>query len=62
MRKKHEKLQVLDVFENEIDERQSLVVVEEEIEPPLDNGYTLLEAVNDSTTLETTYDLNVFHF
>ena len=35
------KLQVLDVFEDEIHEIQSLVVVEEELELPLKNGYTL---------------------
>ena len=58
---KHEKLQVLDVFEDDIDESQSLVVVEEELEFPLENGYTLLEEVHDSTTLEPTYE-ECFHF
>ena len=38
---KHGKLQVLDVFEYELDESQSLFVVEEELEFPLENGYTL---------------------
>ena len=42
---KHRKLQVLDVFEDELDESQSLVVVEEELELPLENGYTLFEEV-----------------
>ena len=53
---KHEKLQALDVFEDYIDEIQSLVVVEEELEFPLENGYTLFEEVHDSTTLESTYE------
>ena len=45
--KKHEKFQVLDVFEYSIDESQSLVVVEEELELPLEY---------DSTTLEPTHE------
>ena len=53
---KHGKLQVLDVFEDDIDEIQSLMVVEEEHELTIDNGYTLLEKVHDSTTLEPTYE------
>ena len=53
---RHGKMQVLDVFEYQIDEIQSLVVVEEEPEFPLDNGYTLFEQVHDSTTLEPTYE------
>ena len=63
---KHGKLQVLDEFEYGIDEfedglyeSQSLVLVEEELELPLDNGYTLLEAVHDYTTLEPTYEESV---
>ena len=44
-------MQVIDAFEDDIDEIQSLVVVEEEIELPLENGYTLFEEVHDSTTL-----------
>ena len=40
---KHEKFQVLDVFEDYIDERQSLFVVEEELEFPLEDGCTLFE-------------------
>ena len=39
----HGKLMVLDVFEDHIYEIQSLVVVEEELELPLENGYTLFE-------------------
>ena len=38
---KHEKFKVLDVFEYYLDERQLLVVVEEELEFLLENGYTL---------------------
>ena len=53
---KHEKLQVLDVFEDNIYERQSLVVVEEELELPLENGYTIFEEVHNSTTLEPTHE------
>ena len=52
---KHEKLQVLDLFEDDIDESQSLVV-EEELQFHLENGYTLFEEVHDSTTLEQTYE------
>ena len=37
---KHEKLQVLDVLEDYSDEIQSLVMVEDELELPLENGYT----------------------
>ena len=53
---KHEKFQVLYVFEDDIEESQSLVVVEEELELPLEDGYTLFEEVHDSTTLEPTYE------
>ena len=56
---KHVKLQVLDVFEDEFDESQSLFVVEEELEFPLENCYTLFEEVHDSTTLEPTYEESV---
>ena len=58
---KHEKLQVLDVFVDNIDERQSLVVVEEELELPLEDGCKLFEEVHDSTTLEP-IDEEVFAF
>ena len=40
---KHGKLQVLDVFEDDLDEIQSLIVVQEELELPLENGCTLFE-------------------
>ena len=53
---KHEKLQVLDVLEDYSDDIQALVMVEEELELPLENGYTLFEEVHDSTTLEPTYE------
>ena len=53
---KHEKLKVLDVFEYYLDEIQSLVVVKEELELPLANGYTLFEEVHDKTTLEPTHE------
>ena len=49
------------MFEDDIDESQTLVLVEEEIEFPLENGYTLFEEVHDSTTLEPTYE-EVSHF
>ena len=52
----HGKLYVLYVFDDDIDDNQLLVVVEEELELPLDNGYTLLEALHDSTALEPTYE------
>ena len=48
---KHGNLLVLNVFEDDLDEIQSLVVVEEELELPPDNGYTLFEEVHDSTAL-----------
>ena len=44
------------MFEYELDKSQSLVVVEKELEFPLENGYTLFEEVHDSTTLEPTYE------
>ena len=47
------------MFEYHINEIQSLVVVEEELEFPLEfplqNGYTLFGEVHDSTTLEPTH-------
>ena len=48
--KRHGKFQVLNVFEYEIDENKSLVVVEEELEFPLENGCTLFEEVHDLGT------------
>ena len=44
------------MFEDDIDESQSLVVVEEELELPLEDGCTLFEEVHDSTTLEPTHE------
>ena len=58
---KHEKLQVLDVLEDYSDEIQPLVMVEEELELPLENGYTILEEVHNSTTQEPT-DEEIFAF
>ena len=55
---KHEKSQVLYVLEYYLEDIQSLVVVEEELELPLENGYTLFEEVHDSTTLEPTHEEN----
>ena len=59
---KHEKLQVLDVLEGYSDEVQSLVMVEEELELPLENGYTIFEEVHNSTTLEPTHEEFFFIF
>ena len=42
-------------IEYELDESQSLVLVEEELELPLEDGCTIFEEVHDSTTLEPTY-------
>ena len=53
---RHGKSQVTDVVEYDLDESQSLFVVEEELELPLENGCTLFEEVHDSTTLEPTYE------
>ena len=58
---KHEKMQVLDVLEDYSDEIQSLVMVEEELELPLENGYTIFEEVHNSTTLEPTHE-EIFSF
>ena len=46
----------LSFFEFYIDERESLVVVEEELEFPLEDGCTLFEEAHDSTTLEPKYE------
>ena len=40
---KHEKFKVLDVFESYLDYIQSHFLVEEELELPLENDYTLFE-------------------
>ena len=53
---RHGKLQVIDVFEYYIDESQSLVVVEQELELPLEYGCTLFKEVHDSTTLELNHE------
>ena len=53
---RHGKLQVLNVFEDQIDESQSLVVVEHELDFPFENGYIVFGEVHDSTTLEPTYE------
>ena len=60
--KKHEKLQVLDVLEDDSDEIQSLVMVKEELELPLENGYTIFEEVHNSNTLELTHEETFLHF
>ena len=55
----HEKfgnLNVLDVFENELEEIQTLDVVEEELELSLDEGYAIFKEEHDSSTLEPIYD------
>ena len=60
----HEKcgnFNVLDLFEYDLDEIQSLVVVEEELELPLEDGCTLFEEVHDSTTLEPNHE-EIFAF
>ena len=44
------------MYEYELDEIQSLVVVEEELELPLENGYTLFGQLHDSNRLEPTYE------
>ena len=53
---KHENLQVLDVLKDYSDEIQSLVMVEEELEFPLENGYPIFEEVHNSTTLKPTHE------
>ena len=55
----HEKfgnLNVLDVFEYELEEIQLLDVVEEELELSLDEGYAIFKEEHDSSTLEPIYD------
>ena len=59
---KHGKLQVIEVFEYDLDESQSLVVMEEELEFPLEDGCTLFEEVHDSTTLEPNHEELFFIF
>ena len=45
-------LNVLDVFEYELEEIQTLDVVEEELELSLDEGYAIFKEEHDSSTLE----------
>ena len=55
----HEKfgnLNVLDVFEYELEEIQTLDLVEEELELSLDEGYANFKEEHDSSTLEPIYD------
>ena len=55
----HEKcvnLNVLDVFEVELEEIQTLDVVEEELELSLDEGYAIFKEEHDSSTLEPIFD------
>ena len=55
----HEKcgnLNVLDVFEDELEEIQKLYVVEEELELSLDEGYAIFKEEHGSSTLEPIYD------
>ena len=46
----------LDVFEDEIEQIQTLYVVEEELELSLDEGYIIFKEEHDSFTLEPIYD------
>ena len=43
---------MLDVFEYELEEIQTLDVVEEELELSLDEGYAIFKKEHDSSTLE----------
>ena len=55
----HEKcgnLNVIDVFEDELEDIQTLDVVEEELELSLDKGYAIFKEVHDSSTLEPIYE------
>ena len=55
----HEKcgnLNMICVFEYDIEEIQTLDVVEEELELSLDEGYTIFKEEHDSSTLEPIYD------
>ena len=55
----HEKcgnLNVLDVFEDEIEQIQTLDVVEYELELSLDEVYAIFKEEHDSSTLEPIYD------
>ena len=55
----HEKfgnLIIVDVFEYELEEIQTLDVVEEELELSLDEGYAFFKEEHDSSTLGPIYD------
>ena len=55
----HEKygnLNLLNVFEYDLEEIQTLYVVEEELELYLDEGYAIFKEEHDSSTLEPIYD------
>ena len=55
----HEKfgnLNVLDVFEYELEEIQTIDVVEAELELSLDEDYAIFKEEHDSSTLEPIYD------
>ena len=55
----HEKcgnLNLLDVFEIELEQIQTIDVVEEELELSFDEGYAMFKGEHDSSTLEPTYD------
>ena len=47
---------VLDVFEDELEEIQTLDVVEEELKLSLDEGYEIFKEEHDSSKLEPIYD------
>ena len=51
---KCENLNVFDVFEVELEDIQTLGVVEEELELSLDEGYAMFKGEHDSFTLEPT--------
>ena len=53
---KFENLNVLDAFEDVLEEIQTLDVVEEELELSLDEGYAIFKEEHDSSTLEPIYD------
>ena len=53
---KFENFNVLDVFEYEHKEIQTIYVVEEELELSLDEGYEIFKEGHDSSTLEPIYD------
>ena len=55
----HEKcgnLNFLDVFEDELEDIQTLYFVEEELELSIDEGYAIFKEEHDSSTWEPIYD------